>query len=141
LRLPTLECAAAVVAHSLLIKVLLDVWGEGATLQECVTSVLACPGTCTPRTVRELVCTAHTSPAPEAKRAPYLVANTTFRVVIDGFGVRHSVAEQRAIFEGTAAIPFLGKVDLKARRNCAPAVAPTLSSDSSVRRRLSTPFT
>jgi len=35
-------------------------------------------------------------------------------VVVDGFGVRYSMAEQRAVLDGLLPIPFLGRVDLRA---------------------------
>jgi hypothetical protein len=40
-------------------------------------------------------------------------ADSTFRVLVDGFGCHHSMAEQREIHARMEPIPFRGKVDLK----------------------------
>ena len=44
LRLPSFDAAAQLARHSLLCKAMLDVWGEGETLEDCVAAVLAHPG-------------------------------------------------------------------------------------------------
>ena len=54
LKLPSLECAAELASRSLLLKVLIDVWGEGSTMEECVNAVLAHPGTISHRSLCRL---------------------------------------------------------------------------------------
>jgi len=49
LRLPSLDDAGRIASRSLLCKAMLDVWGEGETLQECVEGILARPGARPPR--------------------------------------------------------------------------------------------
>ena len=44
MRAPSASKAAAVAQRCLLVKVMLDIWGEGSTLEDCVAAALACPG-------------------------------------------------------------------------------------------------
>jgi hypothetical protein len=52
---------------------------------------------------------------PDASREPFLAADTTFRVIVDGFGCTHSLEQQLEVHREMEPIPFLGRVDLKAR--------------------------
>ena len=52
---------------------------------------------------------------PDASREPFLAADTTFRVIVDGFGCTHSQEQQLEMHHVMEPIPFLGRVDLKAR--------------------------
>lgn len=110
LALPCEAAAAAICARSVLVKALLEVWGEGATLDECVAATLSFPGApqaCAGRTLSE-------SPCPEGRRSAYLAADTTFKVVVDGFGCHHSMGRQQEVLDAFIGVPFLGRVDLKA---------------------------
>jgi hypothetical protein len=123
LRVPSHAAAAAIARRSVLVRVMLDVWGEGETLDEMIAAVLAYPGTHALACFSAARLSAHTCPvspcAPaEALRAPFLAAGSTFRVLVDGFGCHHSMAEQREMHARMEPIPFLGKVDLKARACC-----------------------
>ena len=114
LRLPCLADAARIASRSLLCKVMLDVWGEGETLAACVEAILAHPGASPPRRSRRCPLAALSPPLPRAEhlRAPFLCAESSFKVVVDGFGVRRSMAEQREVLDGMLAVPFLGRVSL-----------------------------
>ena len=116
LRVPSHAAAAAIARRSLLVRAMLDIWGEGETLEEMIAAVLQHPGT-----DHAMTCDAARAPAhaacsrAEALRAPFCAPDTTFRVLTDGFGLKHSMEEQRRIHKCMLPIPFLGKVDLKAR--------------------------
>lgn len=92
--LPSEAVAAAVARRSVLLKAFLEVWGEGDTAAACGAAAEAHPAA--------------------APGSPFLAAGTTFRVVVDGFGVHHSMAEQRTALGCLERLPFGGDVDLRA---------------------------
>jgi tRNA (guanine10-N2)-methyltransferase len=119
LRVPSHAAAAAIVRRSLLVKVALDIWGEGDTLEEMTAAVLAHPG------AHASACDhaplpSHAPRPAEAARAPYLAPGTSFKVLVDGFGCHHSMAVQADYLRRLESIPFLGRVDLKARHRKRP---------------------
>ena len=59
----------------------------------------------------------------DASREPFLAADTTFRVIVDGFGCTHSLEQQLEMHREMELIPFLGRVDLKVRAHCCAVFA------------------
>eukprot|EP00271_Cylindrocystis_brebissonii_P008870 TRINITY_DN23399_c0_g1_i1.p1 TRINITY_DN23399_c0_g1~~TRINITY_DN23399_c0_g1_i1.p1 ORF type:complete len:512 (+),score=78.13 TRINITY_DN23399_c0_g1_i1:226-1761(+) len=90
--LPSEKEARFIAGRSMLLKGIYEVWGDGATIDEVEAAVKAFP---------------------EEQKAPYLAADTSFKIVVDRFGHVLSMTEQRAKIEQLAFIPFEGNVDLK----------------------------
>ncbi|AQK71729.1 uncharacterized protein LOC100280406 [Zea mays] len=92
-RLPGDERLAAQVANrSLLVKGVYELWGYGTTYEELEKSV------------REY---------PDERKLPFLVPESSFKIVIDSFGKVISSQEQNEIIQSLTYIPFKGRVNLK----------------------------
>ncbi len=114
---------------------MLEVWGEGDTLEACVaaavaskegTSALHAPHArraCLQSTLYAASRAPHSAtltrtqhvPYTEPQRARYMAEEASFKVLVDGFGVKHSYDTQIAMIQAFSLLPFKGRVDLKVR--------------------------
>nr|ATG70641.1 ATTRM11 [Juniperus phoenicea] len=90
--LPSEDIASKVANRSILVKCMLELWGQGYSYEELKTSVQTFP---------------------EEHKLPYLGVESTFRIVVDTFGKVLSSDEQRERIESFSYIPFKGRVDLR----------------------------
>ncbi|MCO5592830.1 hypothetical protein L7F22_046833 [Adiantum nelumboides] len=79
-------------SSSFLVKGIYEVWGAGRSYDELRKDIESYP---------------------EDRKAPYLTANSTFKVVVDCFGKGLSLQEQTQRINTLHYIPFQGKVNLK----------------------------
>ncbi|KAK9812920.1 hypothetical protein WJX72_005797 [[Myrmecia] bisecta] len=81
LTVPSEEVARRICERTMLIKHMIDLWGEASTFEELQAAIQACP--------------AH-------KRAPWGRAGTSFKIVVDGWGNRIEMPEQVKLIERLA---------------------------------------
>mmetsp|Transcript_41008 Transcript_41008/g.68660 ORF Transcript_41008/g.68660 Transcript_41008/m.68660 type:complete len:488 (-) Transcript_41008:449-1912(-) len=92
INVPNEDFAKKLVASSILIKGLYEVWGEGDTFEEMLAEV---------------------QNYPIDKKQPYYSESITFKLVMEGFGTKLNSVMQKDLLKKLACIPFEGKVDLK----------------------------
>lgn len=92
LNLPSEDIARSIVSRSFLVKGIFEVWGIGSSYEELRIAI---------------------ENFAEDRKAPYLTANSTFKVVVDCFGMGLSLQEQTERINSLHYIPFQGKVNLK----------------------------
>lgn len=92
IELPSDDVARSIAQRSVLVKGMYDVWGEGADYDELHASLQACPS---------------------ERMEPFLAADASFKIVVDGFGKVIPMEDQFERIERFGYIPFLGRVDLR----------------------------
>ncbi|KAL4439704.1 hypothetical protein ABPG75_002705 [Micractinium tetrahymenae] len=91
------DAAKAIAARSLLTKVVLEVWGEGETLEGLQAAVAA---------------------HPEAERAKWGGAEQSFKFVVDTWGCTFTMAQQVELIESMEGCTrFQGRIDLRSPQN------------------------
>jgi len=90
--LPSEEIASKIANRSVLVKCMLELWGQGYSYEELKRSVQSF--------LKE-------------QKLPYLGAESTFRILVDTFGKVLSFEEQKERIESFSYIPFEGRVDLR----------------------------
>lgn len=90
--LPSEEIARKIAHRSFLLKGIFEVWGAASCHEELKAAIESYP---------------------EARKAPYLAADSTFKILVDCFGKVVSLKEQMQHIEKFDYIPFKGKVDLR----------------------------
>lgn len=90
--LPSEKIASQIANRSILVKCMLELWGQGYSHEELKTAV---------------------QNIPEEQKSPYLAAESAFRIVVDTFGKVLSFDEQKERIESLSYIPFKGRVDLR----------------------------
>lgn len=91
LKVPNEEAAQKLAARAMLIKGLYDLWGEGKDHEELKAKLRAYP---------------------EDKQAPYIREDTTFKIVVEGFGCALDLEEQLDVIRDLSFMKFKGKVRL-----------------------------
>uniref|UniRef100_A0A0D6R2X9 tRNA (guanine(10)-N(2))-methyltransferase n=1 Tax=Araucaria cunninghamii TaxID=56994 RepID=A0A0D6R2X9_ARACU len=90
--LPSEKVALQIATRSILVKCMLELWGEGYSFEELKSAV---------------------QKFPEEQKLPYLRADSTFRIIVDTFGKVLNFNEQKERIESFSYIPFKGRVDLR----------------------------
>ncbi|KAF8068156.1 Tr1 [Scenedesmus sp. PABB004] len=92
--LPGDDAARRIVERAVLIRAMLELWGEGGSFEELADAIAAHPA---------------------AAKAPYLGRGVTFRVLLDAWGFTWTPEQQARLFAGLERVlPFEGRVDLAA---------------------------
>lgn len=90
--LPSEDIARNVANRSILVKGMYELWGEGSTYEELEEAI---------------------KEYPDERKSPYLIPESTFRIIVDSFGKVMSFQEQNERIQGLTYIPFKGRVNLK----------------------------
>ncbi|KAL8209527.1 hypothetical protein R6Q57_006259 [Mikania cordata] len=90
--LPSEDIARNIANRSILVKGIYEIWGEGSSYEELKESI---------------------NRYPDDQKLPYLIPDSTFRIIIDSFGKAISFKDQTTRIQGMAYIPFQGRVDLR----------------------------
>ncbi|KAK3260705.1 hypothetical protein CYMTET_30355 [Cymbomonas tetramitiformis] len=92
INIPMESQAVSIGRRAMLVKGIYEVWGEGTTWEECAEEI---------------------KKYPEERITPYTKENTTFKVVVEGFGKSITREEQMSYIHSMTFIDFQGKVSIK----------------------------